>query len=116
MQIPMRQEYIRLRLQVQRLDQRVICMDPELLSLHEDAAKILEDASATIAAEARVALSTIHDRLFQYVYRLEPSGNLLLVLSVPERDVEINVELPPALWKVETPKYGMVKKQKEERR
>ncbi|GFM34441.1 hypothetical protein LN040_05090 [Desulfovibrio subterraneus] len=103
MQIPMRQEYIRKRLQVLRPEQRVICMDPELLALHEDAAKVLEGAAEQVASEAGVPVSIIHDRLFQFVFRLEPSGSLLLVLSVPERDVEINVELPHALWKQTTP-------------
>ncbi|MFV0348426.1 MAG: hypothetical protein ACK5JO_07540 [Halodesulfovibrio sp.] len=103
MQIPMRQEYIRKRLQVLRPEERIICMDPELLALHKDAAKVLEEASVQVASEAGVPVSIIHDRLFQYVFRLEPSGSLLLVLSVPERDVEINVELPPALWKETSP-------------
>lgn len=103
MQIPMRQEYIRKRLQVLRPEERVICMDPESLALHQEAAKVLEEASSHVASEAGVPVSIIHDRLFQYVFRLEPSGNLLLVLSVPERDVEFNVELPPALWKITTP-------------
>ncbi len=103
MQIPMRQEYIRLRLQVQRPEQRVVIVDPDRLALHSDAAEVLQQAAQEVAAEAGVPPSVIHDRLFQYVFCLVPSGILVLVLSVPERDVEISVELPSAMWQPVAP-------------
>jgi len=106
MQVSMRQEYLRMRLQAGMPDQRLVCVDPEAITLHENALSLLRQAAAQVAAEAHVTPGVIHDRLFQYVFRLEPSGSLLLVLAVPERDVEMNVELPSGLWKEIPPPGG----------
>lgn len=113
MQISMRQEFIRMRLQVQHQEQRVACVDTDRLALHPDATSSLQKAASQVADAAGLPVSVIHDRLFQYVFRLVPSGILLLVLAVPERDIEMTVELPPELWKMtdtETPEIPPAKR------
>ena len=97
--LTMRQEFIRQRVQVARFNQIAVPVHHEDITLHEEAASVLERACKMLAKDARVPHALVTERLFDFVYRLEPSGMLFFVLYVPEREMEITIELPSNYWK-----------------
>lgn len=99
MYVSIQQEFVRQHIQIQRLGQAVIPVNPESIVLHKSAELILQGAVRQVAAETHMPEQYLAERLFDYVYRLEPLQRILLLLWFPERGVEMIVELPYGAWK-----------------
>lgn len=97
--ISMAQEFLRQRMQATYCPQVVVPVDPDRVELNETAQGMIRTAAAEVAQAAGVELAALAEHLFQYMYRLEPSLVLVLVVTMPGRSAEMVVEIPPRLWR-----------------
>ena len=98
MQISMRQYYLAKKLQTERFGEIVVPVDPEQILLHHEATTVVRSAADQVANESAVTRDEIISRLFDNVFRLEPSDTLMLLIELPRYDIEFYVELPSAMW------------------
>lgn len=101
--VTMAQEFLRRRLQANYGSQMVVPVDPDTVGLHQSATDVLEKATSEVASQAGLPARFVADRLFDYMYRLEPADVLILVVTVPERGIEMFIELPPGTWTTNMP-------------
>lgn len=100
--ISMAQEFLRRRLQASYCTQVVVPVPPDSVGLHEAATEMLQQAAEKVAGEAGISPHHVVARMFDNMYRLEPSNTLVLAVAVPERGVELFIEIPSALWRPAT--------------
>lgn len=98
MHISMRQYYLAKKLQIERFGEIVVPVDPEQILLHQEATTVVRTAADKLASESAVTRDEIISRLFDNVFRLEPSDTLMLLIEVPRHDIEYCLELPSAMW------------------
>lgn len=99
MRLTMAQEYTRRRVQAMYGWQVAVPVPYDGIGMDGDAARQLRGAAERVAAEADVPVALVARRLFDYAYRLEPTGTLVLVVGVPERGVELFVEMGAQHWR-----------------
>jgi hypothetical protein len=98
MQLSMRQYYLAKKLQTERFGEIAVPVDPERILLHHEATTVVRSAADQVASESAVTREEIISRLFDNVFRLEPSDTLMLLIELPRHDIEFYVELPSAMW------------------
>lgn len=98
--LSMAQEFLRRRLQAGYGPQVVVPVDPDVVGLHDSATEALQNAAEKVAAQAGIPPQHVAARMFDNIFRLEPSDTLVLVVAVPERGVEMFVEIPAQLWRL----------------
>lgn len=99
MRLTMAQEYTRRRVQAMYGWQVAVPVPHDGIGMDGEAAGRLREAAAQVAADAGVPVALVARRLFDYAYRLEPTGTLVLVVGVPERGVELFVEMGAQHWR-----------------
>jgi len=98
-QLTMAQEYNRRRVQAMYGWQVAVPVPYDGIGMDGEAAGRLREAAAQVAADAGVPVALVARRLFDYAYRLEPTGTLVLLVVVPERGVELFVEMGAQHWR-----------------
>lgn len=99
MRLTMAQEYNRRRVQAMYGWQVAVPVPFDGIGMDGEAAARLREAAAQVAADAGVPVALVARRLFDYAYRLEPTGTLVLLVGVPERGVELFVEMGAQHWR-----------------
>ena len=99
MRLTMAQEYNRRRVQAMYGWQVAVPVPHDGIGMDGEAAGRLREAAAQVAADAGVPVALVARRLFDYAYRLEPTGTLVLLVGVPERGVELFVEMGAQHWR-----------------
>lgn len=99
MRLSMAQEYNRRRVQAMYGWQVAVPVPFDGIGMDGEAAARLREAAAQVAADAGVPVALVARRLFDYAYRLEPTGTLVLLVGVPERGVELFVEMGAQHWR-----------------
>ncbi|HEU6437733.1 MAG TPA: hypothetical protein VE028_09795 [Nitratidesulfovibrio sp.] len=99
MRLTMAQEYNRRRVQAMYGWQVAVPVPFDGIGMDGEAAARLREAAAQVAADADVPVALVARRLFDYAYRLEPTGTLVLLVGVPERGVELFVEMGAQHWR-----------------
>ncbi|MDR3045304.1 MAG: hypothetical protein LBU75_13730 [Desulfovibrio sp.] len=99
MRLTMAQEYNRRRVQAMYGWQVAVPVPYDGIGMDGEAAARLREAAAQVATDAGVPVALVARRLFDYAYRLEPTGTLVLLVGVPERGVELFVEMGAQHWR-----------------
>lgn len=98
MRLSMRQYYLAKKLQTERFGEIAVPVDPEQILLHHEATTVVRSAADQVVSESAVTREEIISRLFDNVFRLEPSDTLMLLIELPRHHIEFYVELPSTLW------------------
>lgn len=106
MRMTMAQEYNRRRVQAMSGWQVAVPVPYDGIGMDGEAARRLRETAAQVAADADVPVAVVARRLFDYAYRLEPTGALVLLVGVPERGVEVFVEMGAQHWRPVRPGEG----------
>ena len=68
------------------------------VSFSERARMTIREAVEKIAEYCRIPAAVLSEKLDQKLFRLEPSGILVISIEVPEVEADMFIEVPPGHW------------------
>lgn len=75
-----------------------IHIDSEDIKLNKTGKDALFKSAEALAEKLGLQRNSLQEHLYNNIYYIEPSGPLVVAISLPERQIEMFAQMPESMW------------------